>query len=924
MPGHAVEDQLGRAASEVVGREPELERLVRFVDMPPAGCAALVIEGEAGIGKTTLWREGVRRLDAAGPVVLRATPGASETGLPLAVLTDLMEPAYRLVRTDLPAPQRHALDVALALERSDGAHESERVLHAATLTALRMLARVAPVSLAIDDAQWVDRESAAALSFALRRLSADPVRCLFAFRLGVDGPFDLRAVGDGVPVERLRVGPLSLGATQRLLLNELGITYPRPVIRRLVNTSGGNPFYALELARGLERVGMSASEEAPVLSQTLDALVTSRISGVSEPARLLLGYLSLLNEAPLGLLDKLDVLPALDEVVGARIVRVEAAGVRFEHPLLAAGARSQLPPEQRRHLHAVLAASVRSPVERARHLAQSTISPSPETASELEAAATRAAETGRPTIGAELARAAARLTPDTDARAVLERRLLEARCLVQAGAEREAADVLDIVIPVLGPSSSRARALTLRARVAVDVEEQRALLSQALEETHDPAVSAEANALLVRNRLYAGHLGEALAAAEAAEGHARRTGEVRRLAAATTTLGLMQIWGTGSADREILERADRLVDSGMDLPSDTYSNPHTLLGARALYRYEVDSARRSYTTAAAAAEAAGELDSVETFRWGLAQLELRAGRYDAAREHVEWLRAEGAEGRRSLGVRWIEGLLATHLGDEETARSSLEETLERAEAGGNVFFVTYARSALGFLELSLGRPASAAAIIEPVLSSAFVLDGEPGQTGIVPIAAEALAQTGALDRASSLVDHLERRGHELEHPWCLSCAARCRGLVLCERREYAAARAAIREALAHHDDVPAPLERARTMLALGTVQLRSGDRRAARASLQEAETAFRSLGAPFWVERVQAELGRIGGRAPSHGALTAHERRIAAMVSEGLTNKEVAAALFVTDRTIESALTQIYRKLGVRSRTELARKLHGV
>lgn len=910
---------LGR---EIVGREEELERIGAFVASRAGTPAVLVIEGEAGIGKTTLWLEGVRTLEGAGLRVVRATAAASESALSLATLTDLLEPVYRLVRAELPAPQRRALDVAFALEDAPGgAGANERVLRAAMLGALRALSEDAPVAIAIDDVQWIDAETAAALTFALRRLRTEPVLCLFSLRLGVDSAFQLSELGD-FPVERLSLGPLSLGATQRVLLDELGVAYPGSVVRRLVETSGGNPFYALELARALERTGGTAQDEPPPLTQTLDVLIADRLGGVSSSAHRLLALLSLVSEASIELLGKLGALDALDEVVRAGIVRVEGDVARFDHPLLAAGTYSRLGPEERRGLHAALASSLQDPVERARHLAHSTISESSEAAGELTGAALIAARRGQPTLAAELARAAVRVTPAWDVPAVLERRLLEARFLVQAGSHDEATVLLDETIPEVRGGDERAQALYLRASVTGHIEAQRRLLHEALGETDDDAIGVAANALLVRNYLYSGELAEALAAARGADEQARRTGDPLRMAATTTTRGLMEIWGTGAPDREVYERARAFARGGDEVPADTYSNPHTLLGARALYRYEVDEARVSYLRAARAAEVAGEVDSLETFWWGLAQLEVRAGRYAEAEQYVEKMRESGdAYGRRPMSLRWIEGVLATYTGNAEDARAALDETLERAEAGENWFFIAYGRAALGLLELSLGSPRAAVGALEPVLSVPFVVQGDPGQTGILPLAAEALILTGDLERAAEVIDHLGARGRELEHPWCLASAARCRGLLLGEQRDFEAALEALEEALAAHEDVPAPFERARTVLALGSLQRRARRRREARETLESAVSAFDELGTPLWTAQARAELGRLGGRPPSRGELTAHELRIAELVSEGKTNKEVAAALFVTDRTVESALTQIYRKLDVRSRTELARKL---
>ena len=530
----------------------------------------------------------------------------------------------------------------------------------------------------------------------------------------------------------------------------------------------------------------------------------------------------------------------------------------------------------------------------------------------------------QPTIAAELATAAVRLTPGAEPDRRTERQLMAAQAHARAGSHVVAGELLDELIPQLPPGVERAGVLGLRAKVTSDIGAQQDLLVRTLAETDDLAIRVDANALLVRNHLYFGDLPSALAAAHEADALARKTDDPRQIAAATTIRGMIEIWALGAADPGVLDRARALIQAGHDLPADTYSNPHTLLAVRGLYRYEVEDSRREYAASVEAAELAGDVDSLETYWWGLAQLEVRAGRYEAAEAFVARLR-EGEEtyDLRRKSLLWIEAVVATYRGHADEARAALEEVIERAESERNWFFVVYARSALGFLELSVGDAAAAIAVVDPVLALPFVADGDPGQTGILPVAAEALLATGELERAAEIVAHLERRGRELDNAWCIASAGRCRGLLFGADREFERAFAAFDDALIHHGQVPAPFERARTMLALGSVQGRARKRRAARESLETAESIFEGLGAPLWALKARAELDRVGGRAEAPGELTPHERRIAELVRKGLTNKEVAATLFVSDRTIESALTQIYRKLDVRSRTELARKLAG-
>jgi DNA-binding CsgD family transcriptional regulator/exonuclease VII small subunit len=238
------------------------------------------------------------------------------------------------------------------------------------------------------------------------------------------------------------------------------------------------------------------------------------------------------------------------------------------------------------------------------------------------------------------------------------------------------------------------------------------------------------------------------------------------------------------------------------------------------------------------------------------------------------------------------------------------------------FYTNANRAVLGFLELSLSNFEQARAQLHPVV--AYLERMGPAEPGIIPCfpdQVEALVSLGQIDEAEPLVDRLEREGNALDRPWAVAVAARCRGLIAAARRDLAGAEVALERAIEQHREVPQPFDLARTLLALGEVQRRAKRRRAARETLKQALAIFDELVASLWSERARNEIARIGGRAPAGDELTPSERRIAELVADGKTNKEVAAILVVTDRTVESVLTQVYRKLDVRSRTELARKL---
>ena len=184
-------------------------------------------------------------------------------------------------------------------------------------------------------------------------------------------------------------------------------------------------------------------------------------------------------------------------------------------------------------------------------------------------------------------------------------------------------------------------------------------------------------------------------------------------------------------------------------------------------------------------------------------------------------------------------------------------------------------------------------------------------------------ELGEIPEARRLLVDLQDRARRIDSPWANASAARCEGLILATEGDLDAALAAHAYAVSVCEGLPQPFDLARTLLARGIVQRRARRRREARETLQRALGSFDELGARLWAERARGELSRFGGRAPAGGELTPSERRIAAVVAEGKTNKEAAAALFLSVHTVEGALKRIYRKLGVRSRTELSRLLRG-
>jgi DNA-binding CsgD family transcriptional regulator len=312
--------------------------------------------------------------------------------------------------------------------------------------------------------------------------------------------------------------------------------------------------------------------------------------------------------------------------------------------------------------------------------------------------------------------------------------------------------------------------------------------------------------------------------------------------------------------------------------------------------------------------------------WVMAMLEWRAGNWDqGARHAAESLvrRAEfGREGSQPIS-ELPAAMIAAHQGLIDEARDRSEHALSLAEVGGVRIAQSGHRCVLGFIELSRGDPVAALAYLErawEIRDQVRLL--EPGWRLELADTLEALIDVGRLDEAERKLVPWEQRSRALDRAWALGITARCRGLLLAARGDLASAQLSFERALVDHARAQDPFQHARTLLALGITQRRTKQRGAARLTLEQALTIFTRLGAPLWADKARAELRRIGGRAPSHGALTEAERRIAELVAEGRTNRDVAAALFVTEHTVEAALTRAYRKLGVHSRAELTQRLN--
>lgn len=916
------------APVEVIGREEELAALGEFMSSLTADPGGFVLVGEAGCGKTTLWRAGIEAARERGFLVLAASPTEAETRLSFAVLGDLLDGVLDEALNELPEPQRHALEVALLLESPRGAPPDERAVAFAVLSTLRILVQDRPVLVAVDDIQWVDTSSAAVLGFVWRRLRDEPVGRLDARRAEAPVPSPLAG---GEPARRLDVSPLSLGALHQLLQTRLGLVLSRPALRRVHEVAGGNAFFALEFGRALAGRGatLAVGEPLPVPGE-LRELVRDRLIALPSPTRPALAAVAALSQPTIALVSAAGwgeetLAPALE----ANVLEIEHGRLRFTHPLLASAAYEEVDAVTRRRLHRQLAALVGEEEERARHLALAADGPDPEVAAALDAAAGHARSRGATAAAAELGEQALRLTPPNE-QADMHRRMIAAGLYrFDAGDPGQALPLLEGALAAAPTGTARAEALAALSRLhrfEGDQPRGAALARLALaEEGADDRVRAEAAQGLAATLFYLREdLEEAVELAALAAELAARSSDGRLRVESLCLRGLLECLVGRPKAAATVRSAARLAKplaAGRVLASPAFSRAVLSLWTDGPDTPEL--LRRSY-------EDAVELGDEGSAPMVLAQLALAeylAGRWDEATR----VAGEGSDLARQTGQRPMQAyslstraLVRASQGLEAETRADVVEALALAAEGGMAAARIHSAWALGLLELSLERPEEAARLFahqrERLLAAGV---GEPGTVRFIPDEVEALVLVGRLEEAQAGLDWLDERAHALRRPSALATAARCSGLLAAAHGQSDAALAHFERALGEHDRVGMPFERARTLLAFGAAQRRAKRNSAARETLGEALALLEEMGATLWAEKARAELARIGGRAPSRHDLTATEERVAALVAQGRTNREVATALFVSDRTVEFHLTHIYRKLGVRSRAELARKLPG-
>jgi DNA-binding CsgD family transcriptional regulator len=918
----------GRLMMGGSGRSTEARVVENFLNSASTAPSALVIEGDPGIGKTTLWLSALDQARERGFVVLAARASETDSVLAYTSVADLLADAG-IDWTPLPDPQRLAIDRILVRANTDGQPTDQRTVAAAFVSVVQILAEASPVLVAIDDLQWLDPSSGHAIGFAARRATG---------RVGMLATFRTNSHRDGAPswfappppaeMALIQLGPLTVSALHTAVSRRVGRSLSRPQMSRIYEVSAGNPFYAIELARTL--LDQPPGNTHLSMPATLMALVHNRVGTLEPAVREALLAAACLGAPTIGDIAKAiggDVHHAVGLLEAAEthgIVEISGNRVQFTHPLLARGCYDDANPAQRRAMHRRLAQLVTEPELRARHLALCDPTGEPQTLAALDAAADIARMRGAPAAAAELLELAIGLGGDTP-----ERRIRAAANDFHSGDAARARIELETVVAANAPRMLRAEALSLLGAMSqledslLDAAEQ---FARALD---DAGQNLELRARILTSlawvQIRIGHHAASARSIEDAVADAERLGRSQLLSEALGMYVVVHVLLGNGLDESILRRAVEMEGGAAGATSATL-RPSFLRAMILAWAGQFVTAHEQFSAVRQSCIERGEESDVvfvsfhyvlnEIWRAELAHATL------IAEDTVE--RALQLDGALQVSAALIaRAMVAAYAGRENDARRDAAQATGPISRSGSQLLTTSAIATIGFLEVSLRNYEAAVTTLEPLLR---IIDASPQATEIfvawfLPDAAEGLIALGRLADAEPLIDSLENNGRRLDRPWMLAVGARCRAMLLAGRGDLGAATAVAELAMTEHDRLPMPFERARTQLLLGQLQRRQRRRDVASANVGAALATFEELDTPLWSARARQSLARSDVSAGPAKLLTAGERRVAELAASGMTNREVAAALFVSPKTVEVHLTRIYRKLDVRTRAELVRRI---
>ncbi|QDP97862.1 AAA family ATPase [Microlunatus elymi] len=900
------------------GRRREREALARLVEKARAGQSeVLVVRGAAGIGKTALLEFLADR--AAECHLARAAGVQAEMELPYAGLHQLCGPFLGPI-AELPPPQRDALETSFGIKL--GPPPDRFLVGLATLSLLAEVAGERPLICLIDDVQWWDRSSVQVLAFVARRLLAEPIVLVFATREEDDSDFR------GLP--ELRLQGLDTFDAGALLDSIIPGRIDAHVRSRIIAETGGNPLALIELPSRLDprlTGGFAIPSPRPITEQLQDSYAR-RIAALPEPTRQLLQIAAVEPTGDAALLWRAVDLLGIDADAA---LPAESAGlisignrVRFRHPLLRATVHAAATAQDRQRAHQALAEAIDAdldPDRRAWHRALAARTADEEVAAELQSSADRARQRGGVAAEAALLERAVQLTPEPRRRG--ERALAAAGAKLRAGAVDETLSLLAIAETSPLSDSDRAKAALVRAQSRFVADRGRdavPLLLQAARrlEPIDPRLAMDTFLEAISAAMFAGRLAGSPNVAQVARD--ARSGTVSR---SRDSLGdqLLRALTARFSDgyRASIDSVRAMLQAICDGELTAGQLRYLwLAAATAADVWDGESWQRLATEHVRIARETGSLTELPLALNSRAVVHLFAGEGDAAASLV----AEIPNVTASTGTHvaaYAAMALAAWRGDAGSARTLIETNLADVRARGEGVGVAMSYWAEALLELGLGN-------YEAALSAATDAASYPDELAVPKWAMsemiEAAAGAGHRDLAFEVLERLAEFATVSGTDWALGVEARGRALLAGD----SAADNAFRESIGRLGTTRMVAELARSRLLYGEWLHRGGRRAEARTELTTAHELFTTMGAVGFAQRARRTLRAVGVTVQAQSldaaaTLTGQEAQIARLASDGLTNPEIGAQLFLSPHTVEWHLRKVYNKLGVRSRKRLADKL---
>jgi DNA-binding CsgD family transcriptional regulator len=914
-------------AVPVLGREDELAMLAGVLERARGGTGgALVLRGEPGVGKSLLLSTVTNA--AEDFTVLAATGMQSESDLAFGALSALLRPLLGGIDA-LPAVQAASLRAAVGLAAPTQVEQLP--CHAGVVSLLAAAADTRPLLVVADDVQWFDDASRDALLFAARRLTSDAIGFVMAIR---EGETETPLV-TGLP--ELAIGGLAEEPAVDLVARVTREVSPQ-VARRLWSETAGNPLALIEIPRNLsseQRSGRAALDQPLPVGRRLEDSFAARAAALPGQSRqaLLVAAASYTGatDTILAALDDLGLAAnALDAAEEEDLVSIVEGRLRWRHPLVRSAVYHAARTPARRAAHAALARAggeARLPDHRAWHHAAAAAAPDEDVASELDRVAVQAARRGAPGTALRALRQAAKLTPGETERA--RREVHSAELALAVGRLDEALALLDDARnrsddPVLRAHGERIRARVEMLRGSPQAAHDRLVaIAETLQDIDRPlAAAAMTEAVLART--VTGPLPAYRDTAERAFALAEGLGgEVEAMAGVALGCGLLLSAET-DAGLELFTRYGAVVEK-----PEVWHNAPELPGMYACLHASIErfeTADRLFAAMTTSARDEGAVRALPYPLSGRALVDLELGRWPAAlawaQEAVELSREMAGAGMLASSLAALAQVEAS-MGRPEATRAHAEESLAICKQLNAWAVEPEPVLALASLALSLGEHEAAVSVWRQTTVDIREWVLEPGWEHLDDVMIEASVRAGRHAQAERELEDLQVKAERTGRTWAHAVAARCRGLL----SPASEMDAHFTTALEWHDRAPLPFARARTELCYGERLRRARRRVDAREQLTRASATFHALGATIWAQRAERELAAAGysRQSPAERSpwaeLTAAETRVARVILEGATYDEAASALFVSPRTIETHLRQIYRKVGVRSRSEMTRRL---